>query len=168
MLATDITTDGIAVLRLDNEQRRNALSIAMRDAISDTLDQWATDDGVRVVVITGMGTAFWAGFDLKEFAEPDLARTIRDSSTHRRRRSAPPWSGERDCGRGPPRRRGDRDCSGDRRGAAGRARSHPALPDFQRRRHAVRRSSSNTTASSTRFCSGHSAKAPAQRPDRQP
>jgi enoyl-CoA hydratase/carnithine racemase len=32
MLATDITTDGIAVLRLDNEQRRNALSIAMRDS----------------------------------------------------------------------------------------------------------------------------------------
>jgi enoyl-CoA hydratase/carnithine racemase len=34
MLATDITTDGIAVLRLDNEQRRNALSNAMRDAIA--------------------------------------------------------------------------------------------------------------------------------------
>jgi enoyl-CoA hydratase/carnithine racemase len=64
MLATEVHSDGIAVLRLDNEQRRNALSIAMRDAISDTLDQWATDDGVRVVVITGTGTAFCAGFDL--------------------------------------------------------------------------------------------------------
>jgi enoyl-CoA hydratase len=80
MLATDIDPDGIAVLRLDNEQRRNALSIAMRDAISDTLDQWATDDRVRVVVLTGTGTTFCAGFDLKEFAQPDLARTIRDSS----------------------------------------------------------------------------------------
>jgi enoyl-CoA hydratase len=80
MLATEVHSDGTAVLRLDNEQRRNALSIAMRDAISDTLDQWATDDGVRVVVITGTGTAFCAGFDLKEFAEPELARTIRDSS----------------------------------------------------------------------------------------
>jgi enoyl-CoA hydratase len=54
MLATEVHSDGTAVLRLDNEQRRNALSIAMRDAISDTLDQWATDDGVRVVVITGL------------------------------------------------------------------------------------------------------------------
>lgn len=80
MLATAIDSDGIAVLRLDNEQRRNALSIAMRDAISDTLDQWATDDRVRVVVLTGTGTAFCAGFDLTEFAKPDLARTIRDSS----------------------------------------------------------------------------------------
>lgn len=80
MLATAIDSDGIAVLRLDNEQRRNALSIAMRDAISDTLDQWATDDRVRVVILTGTGTAFCAGFDLTEFAKPDLARTIRDSS----------------------------------------------------------------------------------------
>ncbi len=80
MLATDIGSDGIAVMRLDNEQRRNALSIAMRDAISDTLDDWAADDRVRVVVLTGAGTSFSAGFDLTEFAQPDLARTIRDSS----------------------------------------------------------------------------------------
>src|SRR5882757_6226818 len=80
MLVTDIDSDGIAVLRLDNERRRNALSIAIRDAISDTLEEWATDDRVRVVVLTGTGTAFCAGFDLKEFAQPDLARTIRDSS----------------------------------------------------------------------------------------
>ncbi len=80
MLATDVDSDGIGVLRLDNERRRNALSIAMRDAISDTLEAWATDDRVRVVVLTGTGTAFCAGFDLTEFAQPDLARTIRDSS----------------------------------------------------------------------------------------
>jgi enoyl-CoA hydratase len=80
MLAADIDSDGIAILRLDNEQRRNALSIAMRDAISDTLDEWAKDDHVRVVVLTGTGTTFCAGFDLTEFAQPDLARTIRDSS----------------------------------------------------------------------------------------
>ncbi len=80
MLATEITPDGVAVLRLDNERRRNALSIAMRDAISDTLDAWAADDRVRVVVITGTAGTFCAGFDLTEFAQPDLARTIRDSS----------------------------------------------------------------------------------------
>ena len=80
MLTTEIHSDGIATLRLDNERRRNALSIAMRDAISDTLEQWASDDRVRVVVLTGTGTTFCAGFDLKEFAQPDLARTIRDSS----------------------------------------------------------------------------------------
>ena len=35
---------------------------------------------MRVVVLTGTGTTFCAGFDLNEFAKPDLARTIRDSS----------------------------------------------------------------------------------------
>lgn len=80
MLATDVDSDGIAVLRLDNEPRRNALSIAMREAISDTLEEWTSDERVRIVVLTGTGTTFCAGFDLKEFAEPSLARTIRDSS----------------------------------------------------------------------------------------
>ncbi len=80
MLTAEIHPDGIATLRLDQPERRNALSIAMRDAISDTLEAWTTDDRVRVVVLTAAGSTFCAGFDLKEFAKPDLARTIRDSS----------------------------------------------------------------------------------------
>jgi enoyl-CoA hydratase/carnithine racemase len=80
MLATDIRPDGIATLRLEQPERRNALSIAMRDAISDTLEAWTTDDRVRVVVLTAAGSSFCAGFDLKEFAKPELAQTIRDSS----------------------------------------------------------------------------------------
>lgn len=80
MLTADIHPDGIATLRLDQPERRNALSIAMRDAISDTLEAWATDERVRVVILTAAGSSFCAGFDLKEFARPELARTIRDSS----------------------------------------------------------------------------------------
>lgn len=80
MLTADIHSDGIAVLRLDAPDRRNALSIAMRDAISDTFEAWTTDDRVRVVVLAATGSTFCAGFDLKEFAKPELARTIRDSS----------------------------------------------------------------------------------------
>jgi enoyl-CoA hydratase/carnithine racemase len=57
----------IAVLTLHRPDRKNALSIALRDAISDTLDELAGDDEVRVVVIAGEGTAFSAGFDLGEF-----------------------------------------------------------------------------------------------------
>ena len=80
MLAAEIHPDGIATLRLDQPERRNALSIAMRDAISDALQEWAIDDRVRVVVLTAAGSTFCAGFDLKEFAKPELAKTIRDSS----------------------------------------------------------------------------------------
>lgn len=35
---------------------------------------------MRVVILTAAGSSFCAGFDLKEFAQPELARTIRDSS----------------------------------------------------------------------------------------
>ncbi len=74
MLATDIDSDGIAVLRLDNDQRRNALSIAMRDAISDTLDIWATDERVRVVVLTGRK------IDAAEAHRIGLVNTIADNA----------------------------------------------------------------------------------------
>ena len=47
MLTAEIRPDGIAMLRLDQPERRNALSIAMRDAISDTLEAWTTDDRNR-------------------------------------------------------------------------------------------------------------------------
>lgn len=59
--------DGVAVLTLDRPERRNALSIELRDALSDSLDALAADVGVRCVVLTGAGTTFSSGFDLGEF-----------------------------------------------------------------------------------------------------
>ena len=79
-ITTDIAEDGIATLTLNRPERRNALSIRLRDEISVQLDAWASDQGVRAVVLTGAGSTFCAGFDLDEFADVDLARQIRDSS----------------------------------------------------------------------------------------
>jgi len=56
-----------ALLTLDRPERRNALSVALRDAVSDALDGLAEDPSVKAVVLTGRGTAFCSGFDLKEF-----------------------------------------------------------------------------------------------------
>jgi len=56
-----------AVLTFNRPERRNALSVALRDAISDALDELRTDATVKTVVLTGAGSAFSAGFDLKEF-----------------------------------------------------------------------------------------------------
>jgi enoyl-CoA hydratase len=58
---------------LNRPDKKNALSIALRDTISDALDALAADDGVRCVVLTGAGDVFCAGFDLKEFAVDDAA-----------------------------------------------------------------------------------------------
>jgi enoyl-CoA hydratase len=56
-----------AVLTLDRPKKRNALSIALRDEISNALDDLARDEAIKCVVITGAGDVFCAGFDLAEF-----------------------------------------------------------------------------------------------------
>ena len=72
--------DGVAVLTLTRAEKRNALSIAVRDEMSEALDQLAAADATRVVVITGVGDVFSAGFDLDEFAATELASRLWESS----------------------------------------------------------------------------------------
>ncbi len=79
-IATQVADDGVATLTLTRPDRRNALSIKLRDEITEQLDSWATDPAIRAVVLTGAGSTFCAGFDLDEFAQADLAPTIKDSS----------------------------------------------------------------------------------------
>jgi enoyl-CoA hydratase/carnithine racemase len=57
--------DGVVTLTLNRPDRKNALSIALRDEVSDALDELAADDAVKTVVITGVGDVFCAGFDLR-------------------------------------------------------------------------------------------------------
>ena len=59
--------DAHAVLTLNRPEKRNALSVALRDAISDALDALEADEAIKCVVITGAGPVFCAGFDLREF-----------------------------------------------------------------------------------------------------
>jgi enoyl-CoA hydratase len=63
--------DGVATITLNRPEKRNALSIAVRDLVSDALDTLAADETVRCVVITGVGDVFCAGFDLAEFRVED-------------------------------------------------------------------------------------------------
>jgi enoyl-CoA hydratase len=71
---------GVATLRLQRPQKRNALSITLRDEMSDALESLGVDDGLRVLVITGGDEVFSAGFDLEEFAVADLADELWASS----------------------------------------------------------------------------------------
>jgi len=72
--------DGVATVRLCRAEKRNALSIALRDAMSDALDQLAADEAARCIVVTGEGEVFSAGFDLREFEQPELADELWASS----------------------------------------------------------------------------------------
>jgi enoyl-CoA hydratase len=67
VLGVSPVSGGVVTLTLNRPEKRNALSIELRDAVSDALDQAAADDEVKVAVITGAGAVFSAGFDLGEF-----------------------------------------------------------------------------------------------------
>jgi enoyl-CoA hydratase len=56
----------VARLTLSRPERANALNAAMLGEINAALDALERDDGVRALIVTGAGTAFSSGFDLKE------------------------------------------------------------------------------------------------------
>jgi enoyl-CoA hydratase/carnithine racemase len=67
VVSIEYRTPAVAVLTINRPDRRNALSIEVRDSIAGHLDRLATDPDLKVVVLTGAGDLFCAGFDLKEF-----------------------------------------------------------------------------------------------------
>lgn len=74
-------TDGaVATLTLANPAARNALSLAMLEAIAQALGMIAKNDAIRVVLLQAEGPAFCAGHDLKELTahrnDPDRGRAF--------------------------------------------------------------------------------------------
>src|SRR6476646_998735 len=64
--------DGVAVLTLDNPEQRNAMSDQMTDSWVAAVDELAADRSLRVVVVTGEGSAFCSGGNTSWIAsEPD-------------------------------------------------------------------------------------------------
>lgn len=59
-------SDGIATVTLNRPQAMNALSSALRNALSETFDSLRDDPETEVIILTGAGKAFTAGLDLKE------------------------------------------------------------------------------------------------------
>ena len=58
---------GVALVRIDNPERRNALDTATRQALLAALEALRASDA-RAVVLTGTGATFAAGADLRETA----------------------------------------------------------------------------------------------------
>lgn len=67
----------VMVLTLDAPQRLNALSLGMRTALRDCLREANERQDVRSIVLTGAGSAFSAGGDVRQMSErpePQVAR----------------------------------------------------------------------------------------------
>jgi methylglutaconyl-CoA hydratase len=68
---------GIGRIALNRPERRNALDQEVLSELRDALRASATDESVRVVLVTGAGKDFCSGMDLRTFADDasgDLAK----------------------------------------------------------------------------------------------
>ncbi|MCH8948769.1 MAG: enoyl-CoA hydratase/isomerase family protein, partial [Chloroflexi bacterium] len=50
--------DGVAWLRMNRPEKRNAFNRELALAVTEQIDELAADDGVRVIVLTGAGSSF--------------------------------------------------------------------------------------------------------------
>ncbi len=69
---------GVAVVVLDDPDRRNAMSVEMGEALRSTTEELGADERVRAVVLTGEPPAFSAGGDLAMLE--DYARRTREEN----------------------------------------------------------------------------------------
>ena len=60
--------DRVLLITLNRPDARNAVNLAMAEAMSAALDELDSDDGLSVGVIAGEGKGFSSGMDLKAFA----------------------------------------------------------------------------------------------------
>ena len=63
--------EGFAIVTLDRPEAMNALSRELRADIVTAFERCVSDEAIRVVILTGNGKAFCAGFDLQELSNTD-------------------------------------------------------------------------------------------------
>ena len=61
--------DATLVIAINRPAQRNAVNQAVSLAIAQALDRLDTDPSLRVGIITGRGSSFCAGMDLKAFLD---------------------------------------------------------------------------------------------------
>lgn len=80
LLIEEALGGGIFRLTLNRPERKNALSVALRDAVTAALNRINGSADAKVVILTGAGGVFSAGFDLKEFeraaSDPAFERAL--------------------------------------------------------------------------------------------
>ncbi|MBD9508800.1 p-hydroxycinnamoyl CoA hydratase/lyase [Ensifer sp. ENS10] len=94
-MANDIDTvtwdiaDGIAWLRFNRPDKRNAMSPTLNRAMMEALDDLEFRDDVGVLVLTGEGSAWTAGMDLKEYFRETEAEGL--AGTRKAQRESYGW-----------------------------------------------------------------------------
>ena len=74
------TEAGVMTLTFNRVDRKNSITTAMYDLLSDTLESAATDAAVRTVLIQGDPTIFSAGNDIGDFMKAAAAPAVQSES----------------------------------------------------------------------------------------
>src|SRR5216110_3501330 len=69
-------SEGVLAITLARPERRNAITVAMYEALADAIESAAKDETVRLIILRGEGQDFAAGNDLGDF----LSAMPRDTS----------------------------------------------------------------------------------------
>ena len=72
LVVRESPADGVALLRFNRPERRNALDLEMRAAFADALRDVEADEAVRALVLAGAGEDFCAGGDVRALREAKL------------------------------------------------------------------------------------------------
>ena len=84
ILQLDIADEGVASLVLKRPERKNALSLELRTDLSTCLKELAGDSSVKAVLLSGSGSSFCAGFDLKELSAGDAEAIFAEARAYHR------------------------------------------------------------------------------------
>lgn len=81
-------TDGVAHVRLERPDKRNAMTLEVFDGLAEAAQRAGADDAVGAVVVSGRGGTFSSGLDVSVFSshgpegiDPDLIRRLQASFT---------------------------------------------------------------------------------------
>ena len=76
-------SDGVLVVTLQRPDKKNAITGAMYNALSDALDRAEADAAVKVILFKGDGDSFTAGNDLADFAAQSKSNSDEESPAFR-------------------------------------------------------------------------------------
>ncbi|HXV04795.1 MAG TPA: enoyl-CoA hydratase-related protein [Solirubrobacterales bacterium] len=77
LLQTSLDEHGVALLRLNRPEARNALSPELMEEIAGELERLDPEPGIHCVVIAGSDEVFAAGADIRSLSERSFAEALR-------------------------------------------------------------------------------------------
>lgn len=69
-------SEGVAVVTLARPEKKNAITMAMRQQLWEVFEGFREDEAVRAVVLTGAGGDFCSGMDVGEFGSRSVRATL--------------------------------------------------------------------------------------------